>query len=44
MYRLVLLLAVIVEYVAAHGGTSNYTVDGVDYRGYACLNPILGGI
>jgi hypothetical protein len=33
MHGLFLLVAGIVGSVAAHGGTSNYTVDGVNYRG-----------
>lgn len=35
MQRIFLLAAGLLGWVAAHGGTSNYTVDGVGYAGYA---------
>jgi hypothetical protein len=35
MYRFLLLVAGLIQSVAAHGGTWNYTVDGVWYDGYA---------
>jgi hypothetical protein len=34
MHRIFLLVAAFLGFVAAHGGTSNYTVDGVWYDGH----------
>ena len=36
---LLTLAACLLDIVAAHGGTSNYTIDGIDYAGYFTISP-----
>ncbi|KAG4414272.1 hypothetical protein IFR04_012610, partial [Cadophora malorum] len=36
---LLTLAACLLDIVAAHGGTSNYTIDGIDYAGYDPNSP-----